>query len=123
MSMRALPHRLSILALLLAAALACQSDEAKIAEHLERGEEYAEEKKYAEAVIEYKNVLQIDPNHADAHYGLAQAYLQNDQAREGYWELRETVRLDPKNRDAKSSSRRSRSTRASSRRRSSAPTR
>ena len=95
MSMRALPHRLSILALLLGAAVACQSDQAKIAEHMARGDEYAEQKKQAEAIIEYKSVLQLDPNHAAAHYALAKAYLRNNLAREGYWELRESVRLDP----------------------------
>jgi tetratricopeptide (TPR) repeat protein len=101
MSMRALPHRLSILALLLAAAVACQSDQAKIAEHMARGDKYAEEKKQAEAIIEYKSVLQLDPNHANAHYALAKAFLRNNMAREGYWELRETVRLDPSNLEAR----------------------
>src|SRR5262245_13408083 len=75
MSMRPHTHRLSILALLLLALAACQSDEAKIAEHMARGDEYAEQKKQAEAIIEYKSVLQLDPNHAAAHYALAKAYL------------------------------------------------
>ena len=98
--------------------LGCRSDEQAIAEHLQRGEDYQNDKKYAEAVIEYKNVLQIDPNHADAHYGLAKSHLQLGQAKEGFWELRETVRLDPKNYDAGGPVRaRSRSTQASSRRR------
>jgi tetratricopeptide (TPR) repeat protein len=100
MSMRP-QHRLSILALLLLALAACQSDEAKIAEHIARGDEYAEQKKQAEAIIEYKSALQLDPNHAGAHYGLAKAYLRNNLPREGYWELRETVRLDPSNLEAR----------------------
>lgn len=79
----------------------CQSDEAKLAGHLTRAEEYAKENKHGEAIIEYKNVLQIDPNHAAAHFGLAKAYLATNKLREGYWELRETARLDPKNLDAK----------------------
>jgi len=79
----------------------CQPDEQKLAEHLERAETYVEEGKVDEAIIEYKNVLQIDPNHADAHYGLARAYLRNRKAREGFWELRETVRLDPQNLEAR----------------------
>ncbi len=78
----------------------CRSDEQAIADHLKRGEEYQKEKKHAEAIIEYKNVLQIDPNRADAHYELAKAFLQLGQAKEGFWELRETVRLDPKNHEA-----------------------
>jgi tetratricopeptide (TPR) repeat protein len=101
MSMRWLTIRLSIPALLLAGAVACQSDEAKLAEHMARGDGYVEQKKQAEAIIEYKSVLQIDPNHAPAHYALAKAYLRNNQPREGFWELRETVRLDPANLEAR----------------------
>ena len=80
---------------------ACQSDSEKITQHLSRGQEYLDGQKWPEAIIEYKNVLQIDPNQAEAHWKLSQAYLKSDKPREGFWELRETVRLDPKNRDAK----------------------
>jgi tetratricopeptide (TPR) repeat protein len=83
------------------ALLACQSDEQKIGQHMARGLEYSEATKWPEAIIEYRNVLQIDPNHAEAHWKLSQAYLQSNKAREGFWELRETVRLDPTNLDAK----------------------
>jgi len=101
MSMRLLTLRVLTLALLLAGAVACQSDEAKLADHMARGDEYTEQKKQAESIIEYKSVLQIDPNHAPAHYALAKAYLRNNQPREGFWELRETVRLDPANLEAR----------------------
>jgi tetratricopeptide (TPR) repeat protein len=97
MSMRLIPVCLLPLLVL----LACQSEEARLAEHLERGKSYVGEEKWDEAIIEYKNVLQIDPNHADAHFQLSQAYLKSEKPREGFWELRETVRLDPKNHDAK----------------------
>jgi tetratricopeptide (TPR) repeat protein len=75
----------------------CASDEEALASHYQRGEEYRESESYDEALIEYKNALQIDPNHADSHYGLAQTFLAQGKAREGFWELRETVRLDPAN--------------------------
>jgi len=101
MSMRLVTLRVSTLVLLLSASVACQSDEAKLAEHMARGDEYTEQKKQAEAIIEYKSVLQIDPNHAPAHYSLAKAYLRNNQPREGFWELRESVRLDPANLEAR----------------------
>jgi tetratricopeptide (TPR) repeat protein len=84
----------------LTAAPGCQDSEAKLGEHMARGDTYLEEKKFSEAVLEYKNVLQIDPNHGPAHYGLARAYLGNNQLRQAYWELQETVRLDPANVDA-----------------------
>jgi tetratricopeptide (TPR) repeat protein len=98
-----LPDRLrAVVAVVLCAAfLACQSDEAKLAGHLERGEAYAKEGQHAEAIIEFKNVLQIDPNHAGAHFALAKSYLSSNKLREGYWELRESARLDPKNLEAK----------------------
>jgi tetratricopeptide (TPR) repeat protein len=91
-----------LLTILCAAALGgCQDDEAKLAGHLDRGDAYLEDEGYAEAIIEYKNVLQIDPNHGGAHWGLARAYLQTKQTRDGFWELRETARLDPSNLEAK----------------------
>ena len=80
---------------------ACQDDSAKLTEHISRGESYVEDERYPEAVIEYRSALQIDPNHAGAHFALAHTYLRLGKAREGFWELRETVRLDPANHDAK----------------------
>jgi tetratricopeptide (TPR) repeat protein len=80
---------------------ACQDDGEKVVEHLSRGSDYQMERNYPAAIIEYKNVLQIDPNNAAAHWGLAKGYLANQQLQEGFWELRETVRLDPDNTDAR----------------------
>jgi tetratricopeptide (TPR) repeat protein len=80
---------------------ACGSDEEALAEHFERGKQYAEAEDWREAIIEFRNVLQIDPNHADAHFELAQAYLKTEKPKEGFWELRETVRLDSSNHDAR----------------------
>jgi tetratricopeptide (TPR) repeat protein len=80
---------------------ACQDDEEKAGEHLERGAAYQKAQDYPAAIIEYKNVLQLDPNNAAAHWGLAKGYLANQQIPEGFWELRETVRLDPDNLDAR----------------------
>jgi tetratricopeptide (TPR) repeat protein len=79
----------------------CQAEEERLADHLARGDAYLEEEKYPEAIIEYKNVLQIDPNHGGAHWGLARSYLGNKETRDGFWELRETARLDPGNLEAR----------------------
>jgi tetratricopeptide (TPR) repeat protein len=76
-------------------AAGCSSDEEKIAGFMQRGNEYEEAGQLKEAIIEYKNVLQIDPNLADAHRKLANAYLNSDELRQAYWELSETIRLDP----------------------------
>jgi len=82
-------------------AVGCQDDAARLQDHLDRAQAYAEDEAWPEAIIEYKVALDLDPNSAPAHYGLSQAYLKTNKLREGYWELRETVRLDPKNVDAR----------------------
>jgi tetratricopeptide (TPR) repeat protein len=99
--MRFAAPRLVLSLVLAAAVLACGSDEARMTKHLERAEAYREEQKHAEAVIEYRNALRIDPNSAAAHWGLARSYLASNKLREGYWELRETARLDPSNLEAR----------------------
>lgn len=90
---------------LLAAALvlaACESREAKLAGHKARAESFLKDKKASEAVIEYKNALQIAPNDAAAHFGLAKAYLMTrDGVGKAPWELEETIRLAPDNFDAR----------------------
>ncbi len=80
---------------------ACQDEAARLAEHMARAERQLEDGKPNEAVIEYKNALQIAPNDADAHFGLAKAYLATRDVGKAYWELQETVRLDPDNLDAR----------------------
>ncbi len=86
-----------LIVLLALTALACQNDAERAAEHSARGAELIEAKKFDEAVIEYKNATKLAPNDAAAHYGLAKAYLGMKEARNAYWELEETVRLDPNN--------------------------
>ncbi|HKJ24208.1 MAG TPA: tetratricopeptide repeat protein [Myxococcota bacterium] len=91
----------AVVALSATLAAGCQDDASRIQEHLERAKGYAEKEAWPEAVIEYKVALDVDPNSAEAHYGLSQAYLKTNKLRQGYWELRETVRLDPSNVDAR----------------------
>jgi tetratricopeptide (TPR) repeat protein len=79
----------------------CQSDEEKIAAFMENGDAYVEAESLKEAVIEYRNVLQLDPNNAEAHYALAKAYLELKRGKEAYWELSESVRLAPSNAEAR----------------------
>jgi tetratricopeptide (TPR) repeat protein len=92
--------RLCLLAVAFAL-LACQSDSERVAEHQKRGDDFAKAEKWDEAVIEYRNALQIDPNNAPVHFGLAKAFLGKRDARAAYWELEETVRLDPNNVEAR----------------------
>ena len=80
--------------------LACQSDEEKVAGFMQSGEAYLETGSLDEAVIEFRNALQLDPNLAVAHYALANAYLELRRGNEAYWEFSETVRLDDGNVEA-----------------------
>jgi len=99
--MRRIVTRILVLAACSLVLGACQDDGEKLAEHLRRGSDYQAAKDYPAAIIEYKNVLQIDPNNAVAHWGLAKGYLATQKIQEGFWEIRETVRLDPDNLEAR----------------------
>ena len=94
-----------ILALCCAMAFsACmQSPEVKKSKHRERGLSYLEKGMYQEALIEFKNVVQLDPKDADGHYRLALTYLKLQSApdiQQAFGQLLKTVELDPSNRDA-----------------------
>ncbi|MCH2185394.1 tetratricopeptide repeat protein, partial [Myxococcota bacterium] len=81
--------------------LGCQSEEEQIQGFMASGDSYRESGDYDEAIIQYKNALQIDPNSSLAHELLAESYLRTDRIREGYWELGETIRLDPEDVDTR----------------------
>src|SRR5262249_26510875 len=97
-------HRLwvlSSLAFLLSVPLGCQADASTIQEHLARGEQHENAGRLTEAQIEQRSALQTHPNHAAPHSKPSHAYLRGRKVREGFWELRETVRLDATNYTAK----------------------
>ena len=93
--------RLGLVLLALVVLVSCKSEEEQVADFLARGREHVEAKQDKEAVIEFRNVIKVDPNNAEGHYALAEAYLRQGQLKQGYWELRETVRLDPSNMEAR----------------------
>jgi Tfp pilus assembly protein PilF len=70
----------------------------KKAKHLEKGETYLAGSKYKEAIIEFKNAVQLDPKDAQAHYKLGLAYLKlgsMPNIQEAFRELTKSVELDP----------------------------
>ena len=95
------PSMVVALAALLVAVAACKSDEEKLADFIARGEAALEAEQFDVAVIEYRNVLQIDPNNGPAHYALARSYTALQKLKEAYWELHESVRLAPDNLEAR----------------------
>ena len=105
MCVRSLLSAVIILSLTAVPFVSCDrfSPEAKKAKHRERGLAYYEKAQYQEAVIELKNVVQLDPKDADGHYRLALTYLKlgglpNLQA--AFGELSKTIELDQSNQDA-----------------------
>lgn len=80
---------------------ACSQDPAKRkVAFLESGEKYAKAGKYQEAVIQFRNALEIDPRFAKAHHQLAGVYIKLKAPQQAYRELSTAVELDPKNADA-----------------------
>jgi cellulose synthase operon protein C len=65
--------------------------------YLDSGERYAAEGKYREAVIQFRNAIQIDSRFAQAHYDLSQAYLKVGDSNDAFQELSRTVELAPDN--------------------------
>jgi tetratricopeptide (TPR) repeat protein len=54
--------------------------DSKLAEsHLQLGNLYSDQSKYAEAIPEYVRALELDPDLGDAHYRLGQAYVRTGQ--------------------------------------------
>lgn len=92
------------LALIFAAALslsACSSPEQEKLQHVTRGKAYLNEKRYAEARIEFRSALKIDKKMADAQFGLGEAALPLGFVQEAAEAYYEAMRIDPNNLDAR----------------------
>ena len=79
------------------------SPEAKKAKHRDQALSYFEKGQYHEALIEFKNVTQIDPKDADVHYRLVLTHLKlggTTNLQGAFAKLSRTVELDKTNRDA-----------------------
>jgi tetratricopeptide (TPR) repeat protein len=76
MMSRSFRSSIAILALLLTGTMACSRDpeRAKRA-YMESGDRYFQQKKYREAIVEYRNVVRLDPRSGEARRQLATAYL------------------------------------------------
>ena len=89
----------AILSLLLVTC-SVSSPEGKKAAHRERGLAYYQKGKFYEALIEFQNVVQLDPKDPDGHYRLALTNLQLgglSHLQSAFDELSKTTRLDPTN--------------------------
>ncbi len=75
--------------------VACGGGEERQAKYLERANNYIEQENFEKAKVEIKNVLQINPNNAEAWYllGVIAGHEQNFQA--AYGNFTAAVGIDP----------------------------
>ncbi|MCG9129785.1 tetratricopeptide repeat protein [Candidatus Poribacteria bacterium] len=71
-------------------------DETDIKKDLDRGLIYLSNKQYNNAADAYKRVIKADPNCIDAHYGLAQTYLETGAFDDAKSAVEEALKLDPR---------------------------
>src|SRR5687767_14949764 len=82
--------------------LGCTQDpNVKKQQYLERGAKYHAEGKHNEAIIQFKNALQIDPKFVPAALALGRAYRAKSWSTDAGRELRRATELDPANLDAR----------------------
>lgn len=69
-------------------------------DYVERGNQRMKDGQVAEAIIEYRNAIQLDPNYAEARHRLAEAYVKRGELVNAMAEYIRTADLQPSNTDA-----------------------
>lgn len=69
--------------------------------HIKRGEEFLQKRKFQEASMEFRAAIDIDNDSAEAHWGLARSFENLGKFSETVESLRRVVDLQPDNLDAK----------------------
>ncbi|HEX4913748.1 MAG TPA: tetratricopeptide repeat protein, partial [Vicinamibacterales bacterium] len=82
---------------ILAASLACSNADADKQRYYESGNQFFEQKKYQEAVVEYRNAIAIDELFGEARYKLAESYAALGDARNAYQHYIRAADLLPAN--------------------------
>src|SRR5271169_4626205 len=98
MSSRSMFYSLFLVGIFGTLLVSCSRDsDVRKVKYLESGQRYAEKGKYREAVIQFRNAIQVDPDYAAAHYQLAQVYMKMQEWMPANQELNRTVELQPAN--------------------------
>ncbi len=84
----------------LAMGMGCASKEEKEARHYAKALEYIENKELKKAVIELKNVVQLNPQNDTAYYTLGETHLKLKQGRESLEALSQATTINPDNLEA-----------------------
>lgn len=85
------------LALVLAA---CDSPEERIAKHLDRAADLLEEGAPEKAILEFRNVLKIDANHAPAHFAIGEITEARGDVQTAFSWFTKVVEIDPQHANA-----------------------
>ncbi len=78
----------------------CKTDDEKMISHLNKGDNYFAAEQYKEAEIEYRNVLQIKPEHLEAWSRLSETMMKLGDPREAFQAYLKVEQLDPGNTEA-----------------------
>jgi tetratricopeptide (TPR) repeat protein len=78
----------------------CAGKEEKKAKHLERAREYLAKNEFKKAVIELKNVVQLDPNDDEAYVELGETHLKLQETREAFHAFSTATSVNPENMNA-----------------------
>ena len=78
-----------------------RSPEAQKARHLERGDKFAAQEQYPEAILEYRNVLKLDPTNARAIRQLGLAHYHLGEMSQAFRYLLKTQELSPNDLDVR----------------------
>jgi len=81
--------------LVVALAWGCAPPEERYAEHVARGDEFAEQGQIAEALIEYRSALKVQPQDSDINYRIADLLSGEFALDDAAFYYREAYRLDP----------------------------
>src|SRR5205807_10545132 len=85
---------LTALALAVCAIAAARSPQGRLLRYSRSGEAFLAQERYGEAVLAFRNVLQIAPQSAQARYKLGLAYLRMGESALSYRELSKSLELD-----------------------------
>jgi len=89
-----------VLALAVLASGACSNPEQEKQAYFENANRFLEQKKYAEAIVEYRNALRVDGKFGQARFKLGEAYEATGNASAAYAEFVRAADLMPENVDA-----------------------
>jgi tetratricopeptide (TPR) repeat protein len=92
--------RVILLCLAALIVVGCGGAEQRKAKYLERGKEYFAQESYDKALVELKNVLQIDPKDAEAYYLLGKVEEQKENWQQAFGNYSRAVELNPNHTNA-----------------------